>query len=92
MKAAKRVKYESVERGLVLVCFWIEGHSRDTFHTMCGGLVALADRQLDGEVIDAGPDEEFEPIFGARISRRLAQLGKSLQFSQETMRGNYILV
>lgn len=67
-------------------------YARDTFHAMCGKWFEMADGEFDWDKVDEDSDKEFEPILGARISRRLAQWGKSFRFSRKTMGGAYGLL
>jgi len=66
--------------------------ARDRFNAQCGKWFEMADREFDWQGGDVSPDEEFEPVFGSRLSRRLAQWGKSFRFSRKTMGGVYGLI
>lgn len=64
--------------------------ARDTFNAICHEWFELADLKFDWEAEGASPgQDEVEPVFGARISRSLAEWGKAFHFSPKTMGGTY---
>lgn len=65
--------------------------ARNRFRAMCVKWYEVADREFDWDGIgpDKGPD--WEPVFGSRISRGLAQWAKSFDFSTESIGAAYAL-
>ncbi|KAH8772004.1 cytochrome P450 [Diaporthe sp. PMI_573] len=64
---------------------------RDRFRAMCIKWYETADREFDWDNKVAIADRDWEPVFGARISRELGQWAKSFDFSAESVGAAYCL-
>ncbi|KAK6197112.1 hypothetical protein LQW54_010907 [Pestalotiopsis sp. IQ-011] len=65
--------------------------ARDAFRAMCLKWYETADHEFNWDKSDLGEEDEWEPVFGSRISRSLSQWVKSFDFGPESISGMYAL-
>lgn len=86
--------YEEVVEGLAFgLPSWINRRgvrARDRIRAMCTKWYEIADREFDWDEV-TNANQDWEPVFGAPISRRLAQWSKSFDFSAESVGAAYCL-
>lgn len=66
--------------------------ARERFRGMCSEWYKLAEDEFDWDDGSAQRDVSWEPVFGSRISRGLAQWGKLFDFSAESLGAAYALL
>ncbi|KAF2996349.1 hypothetical protein E8E14_000155 [Neopestalotiopsis sp. 37M] len=65
--------------------------ARDEFRVMCLNWYKTADHEFDWDRVNMDGEDEWEPVFGSRVSRGLSQWIKSFDFGPKSISGIYAL-